>query len=112
MKSESYDAAFYVDLAFAIVFLLTFLLLGYTTLKSFQLKENRDFFTVLTVFFAFLTIVSKILGSLFLLARLVCLVSSLTQNVEERFDLNPLKLFFYFEVPFDFMINGAIVQFF
>ena len=67
--------------------------------KSFRNKSNRNLYNFLTVLFVCLTI----------LTRLSCLIYSLS-----TFTLNwgELQQYFFFEVPFNFIITASMVQFF
>ena len=99
MNLNANKTDFYIDIAFAVIFFLAIVILTITSVKSFKNKLNQNLYSVLTVLFLMLTIV----------ARFGCLLYSLLSNTELSTEL---ELFFFFEVPFDFIMTALIVLFF
>lgn len=99
MNLNANKTDFYIDIAFAVIFFLAIVILTITSVKSFKNKLNQNLYSVLTVLFLMLTIVT----------RFGCLLYSLISNTELS---KELELFFFFEVPFDFIMTALIVLFF
>jgi hypothetical protein len=53
------DTQFYVDLSFAVVFIMVLLMLVATAWRTFKYQNNRDLNYILTVLFMILTLISK-----------------------------------------------------
>lgn len=90
---------FYIDVAFSVIFGIAIVILSLTAVKSFKNRLNQNLYSVLTVSFLMLT----------LIARFGCLLYSLLSNTELK---SEIELFFFFEVPFDFIMTALIVLFF
>ncbi len=61
MASDNVDSDFYVDLIFSIVFLITIIVLIYSSCKIFKHEQNRDYYSILTIVFVMLTLVCNYL---------------------------------------------------
>jgi hypothetical protein len=96
---DSNKADFTVDIIFAVVFFLAIVVLSVTAARSFKNKLNQNIYSVLTVSFLMLT----------LLARFSCLLYSLLADTILDSEIDT---FFFFEVPFDFIMTSLIVLFF
>lgn len=57
-NQQNYDL--YVDLGFAVVFLITIIVLLATSCKTFKRKSARDFYSVSTTLFVMMTLIGKL----------------------------------------------------
>lgn len=85
-----------IAITFIVLFTITLCILIVAVVKSFKIPSNRNIFNFLTILFVFLTV----------LTRLACLIYSLYEKQEVWTEL---EQFFFFQVPFDFIITASTV---
>ncbi|CDW82770.1 UNKNOWN [Stylonychia lemnae] len=94
-----------INISFLVIYTITLSLLLSTSYKTLKLKENRSVQTVFTIIFIMLT----------LLIRIVVFIYNLAvgdTNSQDFYMRDQIMNYFYFDIPFDFIITASIVQFF
>lgn len=89
-----------IDVGFIIAFSITFLLLLFSSYKSYKAQTALDLYSTLTIFFLVLTIALRITGL------------SIDILLEEKDLINETKVhqFLFFELPFATIMLAALVQ--
>eukprot|EP00347_Sterkiella_histriomuscorum_P006216 403353618 len=103
--AQDYTQRKIIEITFLSAFSVVFILILISSVNTLRKSTNRTIQNIFTIVFMIMT----------LFVRIGVLIMALKETMDDPYDkyeVNDTEFFFYFEIPFNFIMTGLIVQFY